>query len=161
MNKLLLNRRLLRQVDELVNLMRSNVIVWKRKGTRIRRFHGKLDRLTKISRAFKLRAKRFHNAIWWKHNRMKTILQLEIGIVFAIVSVILATHKTEAGSLSKKPQENDLNGAARHQDKTTVTQPNHIDIDDQTHSRDRTQDTLGEKYAFVEESREISSEKYI
>ncbi|GFN88332.1 vesicle-associated membrane protein 4 [Plakobranchus ocellatus] len=87
--------RLRETIEELINTMRSGVSIWKRKSSRIKKIHSKLDKLSNISRVFKLRAKGLHETVWWKHSRMKAILQLEIGLIAAVISVALAHHTTE------------------------------------------------------------------
>ncbi|RUS87213.1 hypothetical protein EGW08_005053, partial [Elysia chlorotica] len=159
-------QRLRHQVDELVVLMRDNVVVWRKRGTRIKRFHGRMDRLSKISRAFKVHARGFHKAIWWKHNRMKTIVQLEIGILFAIVSVTLATHAAGSNGLTKKATASNFSGISKHQDhlvgdsrdglgspnpvRERMDQADKLGLADQNTSQEKLRDSVHDKFVCGE-----------
>ncbi|KAK3771363.1 hypothetical protein RRG08_050414 [Elysia crispata] len=150
--------KLRQQVDELLGVMRNNVIVWKTKGTRIKSLQGRMDRLSKISRAFKLRAKGFHNAIWWKDNRMKTIVQLEIGILFAIISVTLATHTSGSNGLALKTAASSLYGTTTHQG--SLEEKPREAVHSHSPGKDKLQEIQGDQNISQEKFKDVQ-EKYL
>ncbi|CAL1537815.1 unnamed protein product [Lymnaea stagnalis] len=74
------------QVDEVVDIMKSNVNKVIERGDRLEDLQDKSESLSSHSDMFRTRAKSLHKNMWWKNCRMRLILG---GVIVAIITVII------------------------------------------------------------------------
>ncbi|CAG5135659.1 unnamed protein product [Candidula unifasciata] len=80
------------QVDDVVDIMKSNVNKVIERGDRLEDLQDKSESLSSNSDMFRTRSKSLHKAMWWKNCRMKLILALVLAVIIAIIIIYLAVH---------------------------------------------------------------------
>lgn len=80
------------QVDDVVDIMKSNVSRVIERGDRLEDLQDKSESLSNSSDMFRTRAKGLHKKMWWQTCRMRLILALVIIIVIGIIVAALAIH---------------------------------------------------------------------
>ncbi|XP_055898783.1 vesicle-associated membrane protein 4-like [Biomphalaria glabrata] len=78
--------RLHGQVEEVVDIMKSNVNKVIERGDRLEDLQDKSESLSSHSDMFRTRSKNLHKAMWWKNCRMKLIIA---GVVVVIITIIV------------------------------------------------------------------------
>ncbi|KAK6194410.1 hypothetical protein SNE40_000047 [Patella caerulea] len=84
--------RLKGQVNDVVDVMKSNVSKVIDRGERLEDLQDKSDDLANNSDMFRTRAKGLHKSMWWKNCRMKLILAAIIIILLAIIIIPIILH---------------------------------------------------------------------
>ncbi|KAH9524955.1 Vesicle-associated membrane protein 4 [Bulinus truncatus] len=84
--------RLQGQVDEVVDIMKSNVSKVIERGDRLEDLQDKSESLSSHSDMFRARSKSLHNTMWWKNCRMKLIIAGVVVVIVTIIVIILVVH---------------------------------------------------------------------
>ncbi|XP_041368700.1 vesicle-associated membrane protein 4-like [Gigantopelta aegis] len=79
--------KLQNQVDDVVDVMKSNVGKVLERGEKLEDLQDKSDSLAGNSDMFRSRAKGLHRTMYWKNCRMKLILALIVVILLAVIII--------------------------------------------------------------------------
>uniref|UniRef100_A0A0B7BUZ9 V-SNARE coiled-coil homology domain-containing protein n=1 Tax=Arion vulgaris TaxID=1028688 RepID=A0A0B7BUZ9_9EUPU len=80
------------QVDDVVDIMKSNVSKVIERGDRLEDLQDKSESLSSNSDMFRARSKSLQKAMWWKNCRMRIILALVLAVIITIIIIILVVH---------------------------------------------------------------------
>ncbi|XP_012943839.1 vesicle-associated membrane protein 4 [Aplysia californica] len=80
------------QVDDVVDIMKSNVNKVIERGDRLEDLQDKSESLSSNSDMFRSRAKSLQRNMWWKNCRMRIILAVIVIIIIGIIVAALAIH---------------------------------------------------------------------
>lgn len=86
--------RLRGQVDDVVDVMKSNVSKVVERGDRLEDLQDKSDSLASNSDIFRNRAKALQKNMWWKHCRMRIIIALVIIVILAVIIIPIIVSQT-------------------------------------------------------------------
>ncbi|XP_062606036.1 vesicle-associated membrane protein 4-like [Saccostrea cucullata] len=79
--------RLQNQVNDVVDVMQSNVSRVLERGDKLEDLHDKSDSLAGNADMFRSRARGLHKKMWWKNCKMKLALAVIILIIFLVIII--------------------------------------------------------------------------
>ncbi|XP_059157693.1 vesicle-associated membrane protein 4-like [Physella acuta] len=80
------------QVEDVVDIMKSNVNKVIERGDRLEDLQDKSESLSSHSDMFRTRAKNLHKNMWWKNCRMRIILAAVLALIITIIIIIVVVH---------------------------------------------------------------------
>lgn len=86
--------RLRGQVDDVVDVMKSNVSKVMERGDKLEDLQDKSDSLASNSDMFRNRAKALHKTMWWKNCKMRIIIAVVILVILAVIIIPIIVSQT-------------------------------------------------------------------
>lgn len=87
--------RLQNQVDEVVDVMQSNIGRVMDRGDRLEDLHDKSENLSSSAHAFRVKARSLQRQMWWKECRMRILLAVIVVIILTIIIVPIIIQQTK------------------------------------------------------------------
>lgn len=86
------------QVDEVVDIMQTNVGKVLERGERLEDLQYKSDSLSSNAQTFRVKAQGLRRQMWWKECRMRILLAVIVTIILIIIFVPIIIHFTKNNS---------------------------------------------------------------
>jgi vesicle-associated membrane protein 4 len=87
--------RLQNQVDEVVDIMQSNIGKVMDRGEKLEDLHDKSESLSTNANAFRVKARNLQRQMWWKECRMRILLAVIVTVILIIIIVPIIIQQTK------------------------------------------------------------------
>lgn len=87
--------RLQNQVDEVVDIMQSNISQVMERGDRLEDLNDKSENLSSSADVFRMKARSLQRRMWWKECRMRILLAVIVIVILTIIIVPIIIQKTK------------------------------------------------------------------